>query len=94
MTLNNRRRRRYHFEDMPDWALALLGGASFLVAGYWGLALTDVVPGFIKTVNKVGYVDVLGGAVGVLLLMLSIQLWLFGTIAARCHSLLFDRWFK
>jgi hypothetical protein len=87
-------RKRYHFGSMPDWMLALFGGASFLEAGYWGLALSEVVPDFMKTVNKLGYIDMLGGAIGLLLMLLSIQLWFLGAIAARCHSILFERWFK
>jgi hypothetical protein len=47
-----------------------------------------------KTVNKLRYIDMLGGAIGLLLMLLSIQLWFFGAIAARCHSILFERWFK
>lgn len=90
----NSRKRYHHFEDMPDWVLVILGGASFLVAGYWGLALSDIVPEFIKIANKLCYIDAFGLGIGMLLLLLGIQLWFFGAIANRCNSILYNKWFK
>lgn len=87
-------RKHYHFFDMPSWLLIALGVPSFLVAGYWGLALTEVVPLYVKAVNKIGYLDTMGTILGLILLILGFQLWFFGAVATRCHSLLYERWFK
>lgn len=87
-------RKKYNIQDLRDLKLILLGGPSFLVAGYWTLMLKDVVPEYIKTVNKVGYIDAMGTAIGLVLLAYGIQIWFFGCIAARCHSVLYERWFK
>lgn len=90
--LKNRKKRE--LRAMPDFLLVLLGGPSFLIAGYWGIVLTDVVPDFIRAVNKLGYIDPLISMMGLILLALSGLLWFYTTLAARCHSLLYERWFK
>lgn len=55
--------------------------------------LGDVVPDFIKIVNgnsasltAFGLAVVLGG--------LGISVWFLDCIAARCHTLLYEHWFK
>lgn len=87
------RRKKKTFEELDDWLLAVLGRVAFLVAGYWGLMLGDVVPDFIKIVNKNGLSPT---AIGLTLLLggFGISVWFFGCIAARCHTLLYERWFK
>jgi uncharacterized membrane protein len=87
------RKNKMQFEELSDWILAILGIVSFLVAGYWGLMLGDVVPGFVKAVNETGISMV---ALGLALLLggFGITVWFFGCIAARCHSLLYERLFK
>lgn len=86
-------RKKKAFEELSDWILAMLGVLAFLVAGYWGLMLGDVVPDFVKAVNKDGMSL---SAVGLALLLggFGISIWFFGCIAARCHTLLYERWFK
>lgn len=81
------------YGELSDGVLATLGILSFLSASYWGLMLGDVVPGFVSDVNElgvswpaVGWALVLGG--------FGVSVWFFGCIAARCHSILYDRWFK
>lgn len=87
------RRKRKPFEALNDWIIALLGALAFLVAGYWGLMLSEAVPEFIKIVNEHG---ISLQAIGVAFLLggFAVSVWFFGCIAARCHSLLYDRWFK
>jgi hypothetical protein len=86
-------RRKRNFDEMHWSLLALLGSASFLVAGYWGLALSQIVPSLIETTNKHGLPLL---AVGLWLLVgaYAIAVWYFGCIAARCHTILYERWFK
>lgn len=87
------RHKKNSFEELGDWFLAVSGAAAFLVAGYWGLMLSEIVPDFIKTVNENG---VSLSAIGLALLLggFGISVWFFGCIAARCHTLLYERWFK
>ncbi|WP_417527519.1 hypothetical protein [Marinomonas shanghaiensis] len=87
------RRKKKTFEELNDWLLAILGVAAFLVAGYWGLMLGDVVPDFIKIVNGNG-ASLTAFGLAVLLGGFGISVWFFGCIAARCHALLYERWFK
>ncbi len=86
-------RRKRNFAEMHWSLLALLGSLSFLVAGYWGLALSAVVPGLIEATNKYGLPPI---AVGLwfLVAIYSVGVWYFGCIASRCHTILYDRWFK
>lgn len=89
-----KKRPRQQFSEMPQWLLVILGGGAFLVAGYVGLALKELVPSWISTVNKIGYFDTLGTAIGGLLLIWGGAFWFFSCVAARCHGLLYERWFK
>lgn len=86
-------RRKRNFIEMHWSLLALLGGLSFLVAGYWGLALSAVVPNLVDATNKFGLPPI---AVGLWLLVgiYAVGVWYFGCIASRCHTVLYDRWFK
>jgi hypothetical protein len=59
-----RNRKHYLFEEMSAWLLVVIGGGAFLVSGYTGLALSDIVPVWISTVNKIGYLDAIGTAIG------------------------------
>ncbi|GJL54054.1 MAG: hypothetical protein NPIRA02_11860 [Nitrospirales bacterium] len=85
--------KKYRLMDLPDWGLLIYGTSSFLVAGYWGLVLSNIVPDFVKEVNKIG-ISPTAVMVGLILGLLSLKFWLFGCIATRCHALIYDRWFK
>lgn len=87
------RRKKKTFEEFNDWLLAVLGVLAFLVAGYSGLMLGEVVPDFIKIVNENGVSLI---AVGLVMLLggFGISVWFFGCIAPRCHALLYERWIK
>ncbi|WP_158174878.1 hypothetical protein [Grimontia hollisae] len=87
------RRRKKSFEELNDWLLAVIGMSAFLVAGYWGLMLSEVVPEFIKIVNGNG-ISMTAVSLAILLGGFGISVWFFGCIAARCHTLLYERWFK
>lgn len=79
------------FEDFHDIFLIVLGIPSFLIAGYWGVMLGSVIPKIIKIVNEKG-LDF--DAIPLALSFFALGVWFFGCIAARCHSLIYERWFK
>ncbi|WP_312596104.1 hypothetical protein [Stutzerimonas nitrititolerans] len=87
------RQRKKSFEELNDWLIAAWGVSAFLVAGYWGLMLGDVVPEFIKIVNENG-ISLTAVGLAILLGGFGISVWFFGCISARCHALLYERWFK
>lgn len=85
-----------HKRDFTElhWSiLASLGALSFVVAGYWGLALSSVVPSLIESTNKFGLPPLAIG-LWVLIGVYAIAAWYFGCIASRCHTILYERWFK
>ena len=86
-------RKKKTFEELSDGLLAVLDCSTFLVAGYFGLILGDLVPDFIKIVNENG-LSLLASLLALLLGGFGISFWFFGCIAARCHTLLYERWFK
>lgn len=87
------RRRKNSFEELNDLLLTVWGISVFFVAGYWGLMLSDVVPEFINIVNENG-ISLTAVGLAMLLGGFGVSVWFFGCIAARCHTLLYERWFK
>lgn len=89
-----RGQKRYaSFADMPSWVLALLGSqASFLTFGCSKFVL-DVGDPYLKAVDKVGFGSAPALLIGALLLLTAGGGWFYGTLAARCSSLLKDRHF-
>jgi len=87
------RRNRKKFSELHSAILAVLGAASFLIAGYWGLMLSTVVPDLIEATNEHGLPPFAIG-LWLLLAVYSAIVWYFGCISSRCHSLLYERWFK
>lgn len=71
------------FAEVHSLFLALTGVLSFIIAGYWGLALSTVVPDLIEKTNKFGLPPL---AVGSWLLVgiYAAITWYFGCIASRC----------
>ncbi|WP_312050607.1 hypothetical protein [Acinetobacter courvalinii] len=88
----NRKKRK--FNQMPDYLLIIIGVPSFLSASYWGLVLGDVVPDFVRAINNQGYMDIFSILISVILLALAAEFWFFSAIAVRCHTILYERWFK
>nr|AMP54059.1 hypothetical protein [uncultured bacterium] len=76
------RNKKRSFEELSDWMLAVLGVVAFLVAGYWGLMLSEAVPGFIKETNRTG-ISLPAVGLGLLLGGFGLSVWFFGCIAAR-----------
>lgn len=86
-------KQRKNFDEFPSWLVGGLGVMAFLIAGYLGLLLGDVVPDFIREVNRSG-INVEALELGGLLSVFGLALWFFGCIAARCHGILYQRWFR
>ncbi|MBZ2188238.1 hypothetical protein K8B33_03970 [Alcanivorax sp. JB21] len=81
------------FAEVHSIFLVLLGALSFIVAGYWGLALSTVILDLIEKTNKYGLPPL---AVGLWFLVgiYAAITWCFGCIASRCHAVLYEKWFK
>lgn len=86
-------KKRTYFEDLNDWILALVGVISFLIAGYFGLELSSIVPNYVKVANQ-STITKEAIVIGLLLGFYGLIFWFFGCIAARCHSLIYERWFR
>lgn len=90
-------RKRYKtFAEMPDWLLAVLAITGFLVAGYYGYVLKNILPDYLTTADSMrlsawGYK---GWLLTTILAVLGLMTWQFGSIAWRCNGILRDRWFK
>jgi hypothetical protein len=81
------------FAVMPTWLLAVLGGGSFLIAGYWSTMLANVVPHLIEDTNRYGLPPM---ALGLWFLVgiFALGVWFFGSTALRCHNLINKRWWR
>ncbi|WP_076466130.1 hypothetical protein [Marinobacterium stanieri] len=86
-------RRTRHLHDLSDWVLAPLGTIAFLIAGYWTMAVTEVLPDLVTTTNQTGLTWI-GVAAFTFLGGQGLTIWFYGCLAARCHSILFDRHFR
>lgn len=81
------------FEELPSWILVIMGTLTFLTASYPGLMFAEVVPDFIKKVNEVGVTAAATG-IAIILALYAIPTWVFGCVAGRCHTVLYERYFK
>lgn len=88
-----RARPKRQLHELNDWMLAILGSLSFLIAGYWSLVVADVLPSLINLTNHNGLTRA-RAVIFVFLGTLGVSIWFFGCLAARCHSLLFERHFR
>lgn len=81
------------YQELNSWIISIVGLTSFLITSYLGLMLSVVVPDMIRLTNEHGLPPL---AVGIWLLCggTSVLVWYFGCITTRCHTLLYERWFK
>jgi len=86
-------RRKWLLQEMSDRVLAVLGAVSFLIAGYWTMAMADVLPDLVRATNRHG-ITVPAAAAFLFLAGLGITIWFHATLAKRCHDLLVDRHFR
>ncbi|MBB4731208.1 hypothetical protein SAMN05216588_107147 [Pseudomonas flavescens] len=88
-----RARRKWRLDELSDWVVAPLGAASFLIAGYWGMAVGDVLPELVSVTNRHG-LSWFGAAAFVLLGMMGVTIWFHAHLAARCNAVLKQRHFS
>lgn len=88
-----RNERKRPWSELNSWALALIGGPSFLAGSYYLWVAKDVAPELIHATNQVG-ITALGiaaySAVGLMLF----TGWHFLTIAKRCSEVLRQRHYR
>ena len=94
IVLKFKKLKKREFKEMPDYLLVIFGASAFLISSYWGFVITEVTPDFIRVVNKQAHIDILGISIGTILLVLAAEAWFFKSIAVRCHTILYERWFK
>ncbi|MBF8636090.1 hypothetical protein IRZ48_05500 [Pseudomonas fulva] len=81
------------WSEVNSWALALIGGPSFLVGSYYLWKVKEVAPDLIHATEQVGITSLgiaVYGIVGVML----VGAWHFLAIAKRCSELLQHRLYK
>ena len=86
--------KKKELSDFPKWTLAILGAVSFLIASYFGLMFAEVVPDFVKKTNQLSILNIRFFGIVLILGICAIAAWVSGCIAARCHTILFESWFK
>ena len=81
---------------MPDWLVALFAISGFMIAGFYGFVLSDVLSGYLEIANKtpLGSWGKKGLLVTAILGALGLMTWHFGYIALHCNGILRDRWYK
>ena len=85
-------RRTWRLHEMSNWCLACLGGISFLIAGYWSMAVADVLPDLVTATNQ--YRLTWSSAAAFLFLGgLGVTIWFYSHLAIRCNSILYGRHF-
>lgn len=80
-------------KDMHWGWLMVFGAASFLMAGYCGYLISEAAPRLMVATNKTG-LPLAAIGLWMLLALYAAAVWYFGCVAARCHAVLCDRWFK
>jgi hypothetical protein len=81
------------FELIPSVFLVLLGGPTFLVAAYYGWFFSMTMPDFVTKLSQQGPSFSMAKA-GLELVAQAAVTWINACIAARCHAVLYERWFK
>lgn len=79
--------------EVSSWALALIGGPSFLAGTYYLGASWGVAPDLIRATEEAGITMIGAVAYGVTGLMALIG-WHFLAVAKRCSELLYQRHYR
>ncbi len=86
--------KKKNFEDMPSWALVLIGVPSFLFAGYFGLMFVEVIPKSVEATNKEGLFNLPAITLWGILGFYGAWVWMASCTTKRCHDVLYSKWFK
>lgn len=81
------------WSDVNSWALALIGGPSFLIGSFYLWKVKEVAPDLIHATEQVG-VTSLGLAVYGIVGVILVGAWHFLAIAKRCSEVLRQRHYK
>lgn len=88
-----RNRPKKTLADLNDWALAFIGGPSFLIGTFYVSVVWKSTPELISLSQDHGLPP---AAILAFLLLAGLALsgWFFLTVARRCNELLYERNFK
>ena len=86
-------RKAKSLSDIENGLAVALGSALFCISSYFGYGLSKLVPQLIDATNKYGVSWAILG-LWLIVAFFAISVWVFGCVAARCHSTLYGRWFK
>ena len=81
------------WSELNSWALALIGGPSFVAGSYYLWVAKDVAPELIHATNQVG-ITALGVAAYSATGLMLFTGWHFLTIAKRCSEVLRQRHYR
>ncbi|SCY42703.1 hypothetical protein SAMN05216420_10648 [Nitrosospira sp. Nl5] len=90
-------RTRYpSYADMPTPLVSFFAACGFLVSGFDAYVLAGTMPLYLEEANSIplGSWGLKGWLLTVLLALLGLRMWFFGSLALRCNSILRDRLFK
>ncbi|WP_287496935.1 hypothetical protein [Pandoraea sp. CB10b_02] len=84
------------FSAMPTALVVFFALVGYIEAGYVGFALSEVLPGYLRTANTIP-LDAWGWQGWLVLFLLGglgLYVWVFGSMAVRCNAILQERLFK
>lgn len=88
-----RNRPKKTLADLNDWALAFIGGPSFLIGTFYVSVVWKVTPELVD-ISQVHGLPLKAVLAFLLLGGLALNGWFFLTVARRCNELLYERNFK
>jgi hypothetical protein len=84
------------YTDMPTALISIFAAIGFLVSGFDAYVLSKTMPLYIETANSIPLSSwgLQGWFLTVLIALIGLRTWYFGSLAWRCNSILRDRLFK
>jgi len=82
------------YADMPTPLIAFFAASGFLVSGFDAYVLGKTIPSYMANNIPLGSWGLTEWLLIVVFSLFGIRMWLFGSIALRCNSILRDRLFK
>ena len=86
-------RKLHEFEDAKDLEVILIGVPFFVFSCLIGYYLNKFISAMINATATHG-ISVSIGVWWLAIAFLACVFWVFSCIATRCHSMLYERWFK
>ncbi|WP_075804362.1 hypothetical protein [Pseudomonas putida] len=81
------------WSEVNSWALALIGGPSFVIGSYYAAGAVKVTPDLMHATDQVG-LTALGIAAYSATGLMAVAGWHFLKIAQRCSELLYQRHYR